>query len=123
MNSKPEIQFSSKADMLKLFSASLILIVALTAFYYFSDYLLLVRVVGLLIAAAAAIAVFLKTEIGGMLLGFAQDARSELRKVVWPSRTETFQTSLAVVVMVVLMGLFMWLLDWLLSVLVRWLTG
>ena len=122
MNPKPETQFS-KADTLKLLSASMILVVALAAFYYFADYLLLVRVAGLLIAAAAAVAVFLKTEIGAMLLGFFQDARSELRKVVWPSRTETLHTSLAVIAMVILTGLFLWFLDWLLSLLVRWLTG
>ncbi|MDQ2696900.1 MAG: preprotein translocase subunit SecE [Pseudomonadota bacterium] len=112
-----------KLDTLKLLSAALVLLVAFVAFYYFSDYLLVVRVLGLLTAVAVAAGILLTTAVGSGFLNFLQESRAELRKVVWPSRNETLQTSLAVIVMVIVMGIFLWLLDMLLFWVVRLLTG
>ena len=50
-------------------------------------------------------------------------ANTEVRRVVWPSRTETLQTTLAVLVVVLLVGIFLWLLDMLLLWAVQLLTG
>ena len=122
MNPKSETQ-TSKLDTFKLLSAGLIVLVALSGFYYFSSYLLVIRVIGLLIALGVAVGIIMTTEIGSELLGFLQDSRTELRKVVWPTRSETLQTSLAVIVMVILSGVFLWLLDMLLFWIVRILTG
>jgi preprotein translocase subunit SecE len=122
MNPKSEIQ-ASKFDTLKLASAVLILLMAVAAFYYFVDYLLLVRVIVLLAAVGVAVAIALTTELGGNVLGFLKDARMELRRVVWPTRQETLQTTLAVMLMVIVMGIFLWLLDMLLFWIVRLLTG
>jgi len=77
----------------------------------------------LLAAAGAAVAIALKTERGAETLEFMQGARTELRKVVWPTRAETTQTTLIVIAMVVIMGLLLWLLDVLLLWLVRLITG
>ena len=76
-----------------------------------------------LAAAGAAVAIALKTERGAETLEFMQGARTELRKVVWPTRAETTQTTLIVIAMVVIMGLLLWLLDVLLLWLVRLITG
>jgi len=122
MNPKTETQVS-RADTFKLAFAGLIVLLALAAFYYFSSYLLVVRVIGLLAAVGAAVAIVATTELGSEALAFIKDSRSELRKVVWPTRTETLQTSLAVIAMVIVMGLFLWLLDTLLFWVVRSLTG
>src|SRR5512134_777126 len=103
MNSKSEAQLSTKFDNVKLLSASLIVIAALGAFYYFADALLVIRVIGLLVSVAIAVFISLKTELGGHALEFIKDSRMELRKVVWPSRAETLQTSAAVILMVVVM--------------------
>jgi preprotein translocase subunit SecE len=113
----------SRYDSFKLASAALLLLVGVLAFYYFDDYLVVVRAIGLLIAAGIAVAIALQTEQGNNLLGFIRESRAELRKVVWPTRAETIQTSLAVVVMVILMGIFLWLLDMFLLWIVRLLTG
>jgi len=110
-------------DNFKLASAVLVLLLAVLAFYYFVDYLVVVRVIGLLAAAGVAVAIALQTEHGSNLLGFFRESRVELRKVVWPTRAETVQTSLAVVVMVILMGIFLWLLDMFLLWIVHLLTG
>ena len=112
-----------RLDTLKLLTAAVIVTVAVVAFYYFSDYSLLLRVIGLLAAVGAAVGIVLTTEVGINFLGFTQDSRTELRKVVWPTRAETVQTSLIIILMVIIMGIFLWLLDMFLFWLVRLLTG
>jgi len=129
MNStKPETQIANRADAFKLMGAGAILLVALVAYYAFaahssSPWARVVGVIGLLLAAGMAAIVALKTELGAETLEFIRGSRSELRKVVWPTRAETTQTTLIVLAMVVVMGLLLWLLDVLLLWLVRLLTG
>jgi len=113
----------SRTDIYKLIAAPSIFLLAVAAFYYFAHYSTLVRVIGLLAASGAAVAIAATTELGGNVLDFIKESRLELRKVVWPTRTETLQTSAAILVMVILMGLLLWLLDMLLIWLVRLLTG
>jgi preprotein translocase subunit SecE len=120
---KPETQTFNRADTLKLAGAGALILIALAAFYLFANHSLLVRVIGLLIAAGAAVAIALKTERGAEILEFLRGSRSELRKVVWPTRAETTQTTLIVIAMVVIMGILLWLLDVLLLWLVRLITG
>ena len=120
---KSETQAPNRADILKLLAAGAIVLGALTAFYVFAQHSLLVRVIGLLAAAGAAVAIALKTEPGAETLEFMRGARAELRKVVWPTRAESTQTTLIVIAMVVIMGLLLWLLDVLLFWLVRLVTG
>ena len=123
MTPNTETQSSSKADTPKLIVAVLNLISATAAFYWFAEQLLVVRVGGLLLAAVIAAAIALTTERGRDFAGFFQESRTEMRKVVWPTRQETLQTSLAVIVMVLIMGVLMWILDALLFWIVRSLTG
>jgi preprotein translocase subunit SecE len=120
---KPEPQAQNRADTFKLLAAGAIVLSALVAFYVFANHSLLVRVIGLLAAAGAAVVITLKTEWGAETLEFIQGSRTELRKVVWPTRAETTQTTLIVIAMVVIMGLLLWLLDLLLFWLVRLVTG
>ena len=60
---------------------------------------------------------------GREFVQFAQAARVELRKVVWPSRTETFQTTYVVIGFAIVMGLFFFVLDWILTWMTRFLGG
>ncbi|MFZ1326700.1 MAG: preprotein translocase subunit SecE [Candidatus Contendobacter sp.] len=120
---KPEPQSPQRSDTLKLAVAGAIVLSALIAFYAFAPYSLLVRILGLLLAMGAAVFIALKTERGAETLEFIQGARAELRKVVWPTRAETTQTTLIVIAMVVIMGLLLWLFDILLLWLVRLVTG
>ena len=120
---KPELQASNRTDTFKLLAASAIVLIALVAFYIFANHSLLIRVIGLLVAAGAAVAIALKTKPGVETVEFVRGARSELRKVVWPTRAETTQTTLIVIAMVVIMGVLLWLFDVLLLWLVRLITG
>ncbi len=70
-----------------------------------------------------AIAVFALSPLGRRCWQFALDSRVELRKVVWPSRQETLQTTAVVFGFIVLAGFFFWVLDLLLAWATRLLTG
>ena len=114
---------SSKLDGVKLGLAAIIAAGTLAAFYYYVDQLLLVRTVGLAAGLAIAVVIALQTDVGRSGRDFVLEARTEVRKVVWPTRKETVQTTVAVIVTVVLVAVLLWLLDGLLLWMVRALTG
>ncbi len=110
-------------DTAKLVIAALLLIGGIFAFYFFEGYSVLLRVVALLVISGAAAAVAFQTERGRALWQFVSDARMEVRKVVWPTRQETIQTTLIVIVMVLVVGIILWLFDMMLMAILRFLTG
>ena len=122
MNAKVETE-GGRLDSLKLGIAVLILGGAIYAFYYFEEQLLVLRVLGLLAMAGISIFIAAQSAMGKSILGFVTGAQREVRRVVWPSRAETMQTTLAVVLMVLLVGIFLWLLDMLLLWGIQLLTG
>jgi preprotein translocase subunit SecE len=114
---------SSGMDTIKLATALGIIVAAILGFYYFDDYSQLLRVLGLLLVVGLAVLIAYQTVIGRRVWQFASDAKIEVRKVVWPSRQETVQTTLIVFVMVLIMGIILWLFDMLLGAILRALTG
>ena len=122
MNAKVEAE-SNQFDTLKLGAALLLLVVAVVAFYWFDDQLLVLRVLGLLAVAGISIFIAAQSSTGKNIIGFISGAKAEVRKVVWPTRAETMQTTLAVMVMVILVGIFLWLLDMMLLWAIQMLTG
>jgi preprotein translocase subunit SecE len=75
------------------------------------------------VGVVAAIAVFAVSPQGRRFWQFILDSRVELRKVVWPNRQETLQTTAVVFGFIVIAGLFFWVLDLLLAFLTRLMTG
>jgi preprotein translocase subunit SecE len=122
MNTNAQTQ-GSPLDLVRWGVATVLLVAAVGAFYVFSDQSLLLRVVGLLVVLGIAVAVVWDTARGQRTRGFLSDARTEVRKVVWPTRQETVQTTIAVVVMVLIVAVFLWILDWILLELMHWVTG
>lgn len=110
-------------DTIKLFLAVVLLIAGISAYYLLSDQGLLYQVLALLALSAISIFSFLQTAVGSGIWGFVSDSRAEVRKVVWPTRQETIQTTLIVLFVVFLMGLLLWALDSFLAFTVRWLVG
>lgn len=110
MVAKAEEQ-SSVLDTIKLLIAIAMLIVGVFGFYYFEDQSQLLRVLGVIAMSVLSFVVVATTDIGKRGLGFAKDSRTEVRKVVWPTRQETVQTTLAVLVMVVIVAIMLWLVD------------
>ena len=78
---------------------------------HFSSESILYRVLGLLVVAVLACLVAYQTEKGASFWALVQGSMVELRKVVWPTRQETNQTTLIVVAVVIVMSIILWLLD------------
>src|SRR5690554_5784647 len=115
MKSKPVAE-KSPLDTPKLLLAVAIIATGIFGFYFYSDESVLLRVLGLLVMVGIAGGIILTTALGRSLWGFVVDSRSEPRKVVWPTRQVTTQTTIIVLVVVMIVAIFLWLLD----VLLRW---
>lgn len=90
---------------------------------YFAAESMLYRVIGLLILAGVAGWIATLTVKGKAFVSLCLEARTEIRKVVWPTRTETTQTTLIVVVVVMIVALILWALDSLLSWIITFIIG
>jgi len=114
---------SPSNDVAKLVAAAVLLAAGVAAFYHFGDLPKLVRALMVVAGVAAGGAVALWSNRGRELLDYARQTQIEVRKIVWPTRQETIQTTGAVIFIVVVTALFLWLLDVLLSWATRWLLG
>jgi preprotein translocase subunit SecE len=110
-------------DVAKLVIAVLLVIAGIVAFYVMQTQADWVRWGAVAAGIVLAIAVFGSSARGRAVWQFALDSRQELRKVAWPTRQETTQTTLVVFAFVIVMGLFFWVLDLFLSWATRFLTG
>jgi preprotein translocase subunit SecE len=110
-------------DQVKWLTAAVLLAGAVVAFYYFGDQSLLLRVIGLIAVGGVATAIAFQTEKGRVTWDFMRESRTELRKVVWPTRKETLQTTLIVIAVVAMTAIILWILDGLLAWIVRLLLG
>ena len=110
-------------DTLKLLIAGGIVLGGIFGYYYYADVSVLVRAIGVLLAFALGVVVALQSLRGQEFIKFVQGARVELRKVVWPTREETIQTSVTVLVFTLIMAIFFWMLDIFLLWFTRLLTG
>ncbi len=122
MNANTE-ETGSGMDTIKLLVVVVLLVAGVYGFYSFADQPLWVRLAGLLVVIGAAAFVALQTAMGRTVWQFAADARTEVRKVVWPSRQETLQTLLIITIAVLVTALFLWGVDSVLFSIVRALTG
>lgn len=116
-------QTNSSIDTVKFGLAAVILAGGFWAYTHFAEQALLYRVLGLLAFVMVAAGIALTTAKGRALMSFMKAARTEVRKMVWPTRTETLQTTAVVFVMVILVGLFLWLLDMLLAWIMKMIIG
>lgn len=110
-------------DKLKWFAVFALLAAGLTANYYYASQPLAFRLIGWLILAIVLALIFFQTERGQQLWALGSEARAEMRKVVWPTRQETLQTTLIVVAMVIIVALFLWGIDSFLLWAIGLLTG
>lgn len=122
MNAKAEAK-DSRFDSLKWLVVVALVVAGVVGNQYFSAEPLLYRVLVLLVLAVAAGFAALQTAKGQAFFALAKEARTEIRKVVWPSRQETTQTTLIVVAVVLVMALVLWGLDSLLGWLVSLIVG
>ena len=123
MVAKTEEVVSNKLDTFKLLLAIVVLIGGIVGFYYYEAESQLYRVLGVVFATLVAIAISSTTTLGQNLIGFGREARMEVRKVVWPTRQETIQTTFMVLVAVIIIGIFLWLVDMVLAQAIQMITG
>jgi len=110
------------ADNIKLVIAVVLMATAIALFYGYAEYSTLLRVLGLLATAGVSLFIASKTAIGSTALSYIRSTEIEVRKVVWPTRQETVQTTLLVILMVMVAALMLWAVDSLLGLIVRTLT-
>jgi len=123
MNDNVEQEQSSLLDTLKLLGSVLILLVGIFSYYYLVQVSILFRVLMVLASVVVSLIIFFQTQRGKTLWEFFQGSRVEIKKVIWPTKQETFQTTLTVFVFVLIMGIFFWLLDFLLLFLTNTITS
>ena len=99
------------ADKIKIGLAALLVVAGLAGFYVFSETPMIVRVLSVLFGLAAAAGVLWTTAPGKQFFAYSQESYDETKKVVWPTRKETVQTTGVVFVFVVVMALFLWIVD------------
>ncbi len=124
MNAKSQVEETTSAlDTVKMALALLIIVGGVFGYYWYTELALPLRVLIVLAGTAAGIGLFFTTAKGRNLWKFIQGSRIEIRKVVWPTKQETTQTTIAVFIFTLVMGLFFWGLDSLLLWLTTILTG
>ena len=114
---------STPLDTMKLVVAAAVLLGGIVAYYYYTDVATVIRALGVLVAFGLSVVILLQSAQGKALWRFVSASRVEMRKVVWPTRDEAIQTTIAVFVFTLIMGVFFWLLDMFLLWLTRLLTG
>jgi preprotein translocase subunit SecE len=108
---RPGIRFILMVDKLKAVVAVLLVVAGIVAFHYFTDKALIVRVLAVFGGLIAGGLLFITTAWGQQFKTYAQESVDETRKVVWPTRKETLQTTAIVFAFVVIMALFLWVVD------------
>ena len=102
---------STGAEKARLAVAGLLVIGALVAFYLLTSQGAIAQWGGLVAGLVLAAVVFFTSESGKRLIGFGRDSWREVKKVVWPTRKETLQTTAFVFAFSIVMALFLWLTD------------
>ena len=98
-------------DKLKLLASGLVVVAAVAGFYWLADTSALVRALVVVAGVIVAAGIALTSEAGKSAWQFAIATRTEVRKVVWPTRRETIQSTMVVILMVLVVGIYLWLLD------------
>jgi preprotein translocase subunit SecE len=115
---------SSGLDIAKLTLAILLAVGSAVGFYWAGgQWPMWARVLTVLAGLGLGAAIAISSGPGARFVRFLKDAQIEVRKVVWPTRQETWQTTLVVAVAVLILGIMIWVIDLVLSWIVRLLMG
>lgn len=119
-----QVEKQSVADKLKWYLAVAVVIAGVVASLYFSDaFPTVVRVLMVIGGLLVGSVIGYSTARGKEFARFVKDANIERQKIVWPTRNETFQTTLVVIVLVIIFGLFLFLADTVFSNLIKYFFG
>ena len=102
---------TSIADKAKLGLAIILVGAGIWAYYWLTDTALVLRILAVVGGLLAGAAVAWLSAPGKQFLTFALESWAEVKKVVWPTRKETIQTTAAVFAFVLVMAVFLWISD------------
>ena len=111
MTEEIKVQDATGADKVKAVVAVLLVLGGITGYYLLAAQPVWVRWLSVVAGLVLAAVVVALSAYGRGLKQFVLDARVELRKIVWPTRQETGQVTLAVFIFVIVAGVFFWLVD------------
>ncbi|MEA1062600.1 preprotein translocase subunit SecE [Apirhabdus apintestini] len=124
MSANTEAQGSGRGlDLVKWLVAIVLLVVAVVGNFLYRDVSLPLRALGVVVLFVAAGGILMLTQAGKSTVAFAREAKTEVRKVIWPTRQETLHTTLIVAAVTAVMSLILWGLDGILVRLVSFITG
>jgi len=112
-----------KLEWLKWLGIASFIVIGLVANYYYIQQPWPLRLLAGLLLLGVVLFIATQTARGKQFISFAYESRTELRKVVWPTRQETMQTTLVIAAMVIVLALMLWGIDGMLMWLIGWLTG
>ena len=92
-----------------------VLITGMILFYYYSDVRLFYRVVGMISVVIFSAFIAYQSDFGKLVYTYVTDSKVEIKKVTWPTKQETTQTTLGVIFVVIVVGILLWLFDMLLG--------
>jgi preprotein translocase subunit SecE len=110
-----EANIEVKSNKTYLIAAIGVLVVGMILFYYFSDIRLFYRVVGMIAVLILSGYIGYQSDFGKLVYSYVTDSKIELKKVTWPTKQETTQTTLGVIFVVIVVGIILWLFDMLLG--------
>ena len=110
-------------DKIKLAVAFLLVVAGIAGFYYLRDSAAVLRLASVLVGLLLATAMAWSSEPGKQFLTFGKDSVAEAKRVVWPTRKETLQTTGIVIAFAIVMALFLWAVDASLIMMVNKLMG
>lgn len=102
---------SSFTDRILLIAAGIVVISAVVFFQVLSEEQFLFKLLVLASGVLISLFLILKSVPGKNFIGFFRDSIQEMKRVVWPTKKETFQTVLIVFVFVLLVSIFLWMAD------------
>jgi len=110
-----EANIEVKSNKTYLIAAIGVLVMGMILFYYFSDIRLFYRVLGMIAVLILSGYIGYQSDFGKLVYSYVTDSKIELKKVTWPTKQETTQTTLGVIFVVIVIGILLWLFDMLLS--------
>ena len=110
-----EKNIETKSSKSYLILSIAVLITGMVLFYYYSDVRLFYRVVGMISIVILSAFIAYQSDFGKLVYSYVTDSKVELKKVTWPTKQETTQTTLGVIFVVIVVGILLWLFDMLLG--------
>ena len=110
-----EKNIESKSNNTYLIVSIIVLISGMILFYYFSDVRLFYRVLAMISVVLLSGFIGYQSDFGKLVYSYISDSKVEIKKVTWPTKQETTQTTLGVIVVVIIVGILLWLFDMLLG--------